>query len=63
MKSTKEMTRVAAINRLHQMLMEEISFLEQCEKQQIGDDIIKYHRDGVKALKMAITIVCRKRKS
>jgi len=52
-------TKAAAINRLNQKLMEEINFLEQCEEQQVGDDIVAYHRDGVTALKMALATALR----
>jgi len=48
------MKKKAAIVRLYKMLAEEISFLQQCEEMQPGDDIIEYHRNGVRALKKAI---------
>jgi hypothetical protein len=55
------MNRTTVINRLRQMLMHEIDFVRECEKfhemYHDDDDIIKYHRKGVKALKKAIAML------
>ena len=53
------MRKAAAINRLNQMLMEEISFAQHCEKAAAGDDIVAYHQDGVEALKMALAAMAK----